>query len=304
MIVFISCSKDETTAIPIAPTKLIGTIISTSQVNLSWIDNSIDETGFKIERKGLIGEYSVVGTVNANVTSFNDVGLELNSIYIYRICSFNSGGNSAFYSNLFERNIISDIEGNAYNTIKINNQIWIQKNLNVSYYRNGDRIPQVTSPADWAALKVGAWCYYNNDPANESIYGKLYNWYAVNDKRGLAPIGWHIPSSTEWISLTMYLNDTKNDSAGELKEVGFSHWKNPNYGINVTNKTGFTALPGGVRSTKGEYLNISLFGSWWNSNQISPISAWETSMNYFNNGVNVSSTSYNESGLSVRCIKD
>jgi len=195
MIVFISCSKeetDETTTIPISPTNLIGTIISTAQVNLSWTDNSIDEIGFKIERKELNGEYSVVGTVNANVTSFNDIGLDLNSIYTYRICSFNAGGNSASYSNLFERNIISDIEGNAYNTIKINTQIWIQKNLNVSYYRNGDRIPQVTSPADWATLKIGAWCYYNNDPANESIYGKLYNWYAVNDKRGLAPIGWHI----------------------------------------------------------------------------------------------------------------
>jgi len=303
-LLLISCSKGETTVTPIAPKNLTGKVISTSQINLSWMDNSQDETGFKIERMRETGIYNVIGTVSANVTSFNDVGLELNTIYTYRICSFNSSGNSVFYSNLFVGNIISDIEGNGYNTIKINNQIWIGKNLNVSYYRNGDQIPQVSTPADWATLKTGAWCYYDNDPANESIYGKLYNWYAVNDKRGLAPTGWHIPSKTEWSSLTRYLNNLKNDSGEKLKEVGFLHWKDPNLNISVTNETGFTALPGGVRNTKGEYLIKNLSGIWWTSTPISPISSWTISMNYLNNLVDSSSSSSNENGLSVRCVKD
>jgi hypothetical protein len=86
-------------------------------------------------------------------------------------------------------------------TTTICDQTWMVKNLDVDHYRNGDPIPQVTDPAAWAALTTGAWCYYYNDPAIGAIYGKLYNWYAVNDPRGLAPVGWHIPTEPEWITL-------------------------------------------------------------------------------------------------------
>ena len=75
------------------------------------------------------------------------------------------------------------------------------KNLDVSKYRNGDDIPQVTDATTWANLTTGAWCYYENNTANGTVYGKLYNWFAVNDPRGLAPSGWHIPSQAEWVTL-------------------------------------------------------------------------------------------------------
>ncbi|NQW78846.1 MAG: fibrobacter succinogenes major paralogous domain-containing protein, partial [Chitinophagaceae bacterium] len=92
-----------------------------------------------------------------------------------------------------------------YSSILIGTQNWMDKNLNVSTYQNGDIIQYVSDPAAWAALTTGAWCYYNNDPANNAIYGKLYNWYAVNDLRGLAPKGWHIPTDAEWTTLSTTL---------------------------------------------------------------------------------------------------
>jgi len=89
--------------------------------------------------------------------------------------------------------------------VTIGTQTWTKCNLDVTTYRNGDPIPEVTDPAAWAALTTGAWCHYANNTANGTIYGKLYNWYAVNDPRGLAPIGQHIPTDAEWITLTDFL---------------------------------------------------------------------------------------------------
>ena len=86
--------------------------------------------------------------------------------------------------------------------VRIGTQVWKIKNLNVSNYRNGDLIPQVKNPAKWATLTTGAWCWYNNDSANGAVYGKLYNWYAVTDPRGLAPEGWHVPSDADWDTLS------------------------------------------------------------------------------------------------------
>jgi len=92
-----------------------------------------------------------------------------------------------------------------YRTVVIGSQLWMAENLNVSHYRNGDSIPEVTDPEQWAKLTTGAWCYYNNDPEMGVIYGKLYNWYAVNDPRGLAPNGWHIPNDNERNTMINFL---------------------------------------------------------------------------------------------------
>src|SRR6478609_5396230 len=86
-------------------------------------------------------------------------------------------------------------------SVTIGTQVWMKKNLNVSRYRNGDIILQVKDSAKWSKLTIGAWCWYNNDSATGAVYGKLYNWYAIHDPRGLAPTGWHIPSDSEWLTL-------------------------------------------------------------------------------------------------------
>jgi uncharacterized protein (TIGR02145 family) len=170
---------------------------------------------------------------------------------------------------------VTDINGNVYPTVNIGSQTWMQKNLNVSKYKNGDIIPQVTDATQWANLTTGAWCWYNNDSLNYSKYGKLYNWYAVNDPRGLAPQGWHVPSDGEWNKLVKYLDgsaDTSctinpcsqsNTAGGSLKETGLSNWNSPNSG--ATNISNFTALPSGYRYSYGTFFNVGGGLNWWSS---------------------------------------
>jgi len=136
-------------------------------------------------------------------------------------------------------------------SVQIGNQTWTLKNLDVSTYRNGDPIPQVQDNTAWANLSTGAWCYYLNNTANGTIYGKLYNWYAVNDPRGLAPNGYHIPTDAEWTTLTTYLGGSTL-AGGKMKEAGSSHWLSPNTG--ATNSSGFKGLPGGFRYSPLEVL--------------------------------------------------
>ena len=196
---------------------------------------------------------------------------------------------------------VFDIDQNSYNYLPIGSQTWIQQNLNVSRYRNGDIIPQVTNPAQWANLTTGAWCYYNNDPATAPIYGKLYNWYAVNDSRGLAPVGTHIPSDNEWASLSSYL-DGDAVAGGKLKEIGTTHWLSPN--TSGDNTSGFTGLPGGYRTNIGAFININNYGYWWSATQSNTSSSWYCFL-YYNNGNFIRDNGFSKVyGFSVRLIKD
>jgi uncharacterized protein (TIGR02145 family) len=124
---------------------------------------------------------------------------------------------------------VKDIDGNSYQVVKICNSTWMKSNLMVSKYRNGDVIPQVSDPTQWANLTTGAWCYYTNDTANGPIYGKLYNWYAVIDSRGLAPIGWHVPSDLEFTTLSNCLGG-EPIAGGKMKATNL--WDSPNTGAN------------------------------------------------------------------------
>lgn len=153
---------------------------------------------------------------------------------------------SSLYSQRATGHIISDkmtdIEGKQYDVIKIGEISWVQRNLDVARFRNGDLIKNAASKKDW--IEAGkneqpAWCYYENDPSQGKIYGKLYNWYAVNDSRGLCAKGWHVPSFLEWKNLTSILGD-KNVSGGKLKSKGTTYWWNPNSG--ATNEFGFSVL--------------------------------------------------------------
>jgi len=97
--------------------------------------------------------------------------------------------------------MIKDIDGNKYNTIKIGKQVWTVQNLNVERYRNGDLIPQIKDENKLQNTTTGAWCYFWNNKEKDKLFGKLYNWYAVTDPRGLTPKGWHIPNDNEWLEL-------------------------------------------------------------------------------------------------------
>jgi uncharacterized protein (TIGR02145 family) len=388
-----------TTVVPVAPSNLTGTVASTTQINLSWTDNSTNETGFKIERKTGTGSYAVVGNTTAEIITYSDSGLTPNTTYTYRVYSYNSAGNSPTYSNeltltnlptisttavsantstsassggnissdggdnitargvcwstntnptialstktidgtgtgAFTSSIsalvanttyyarayatnsagtaygnqvsfttsptVTDIDGNTYQTVAICNQKWTKTNLNVSKYRNGDVIPQVTDATQWGSLTTGAWCYYNNDPANGVIYGKLYNWYAVIDPRGLSPIGYHIPSDAEWTTLTTCLGGD-GVAGGKMKSTDTSLWGSPNTDAN--NSSGFTGLPGRYRFSDGRFLGINATSGWWSSSEYSTMDGWNLSLIYGNSSA-IRNYVSKLGGNSVRCVKD
>lgn len=187
-------------------------------------------------------------------------------------------------------------------SITIGTQIWMKMNLDIVTYRNGDIIPQVTDPTAWAGLTTGAWCYYNNNNTTTgSKYGKLYNWYAVNDSRGLAPRGWHIPTQAEWIALGNRL-DGSDVAGGKLKEAGTLNWKSPN--ANATNITGFTALPGGGRSPNGQFFYFGTDADFWSATQSNSTEAFLSGLTYLNGGLSTNITNGKKGGYSIRCIRD
>jgi uncharacterized protein (TIGR02145 family) len=189
--------------------------------------------------------------------------------------------------------------GTATPVLTICCQSWMTKNLDVATYRNGDPIPKVTDNAAWAALTTGAYCYYNNDSTTyAATYGKLYNWYAVNDPRGLAPEGWHIPTDFEWTTLENCLGGAAV-AGGPMKETGT--WTTPNTG--ATNISGFTGLPGGLRSTSGTFSLVTNFGYWWSASEYGTVNAWYRYL-FYNGGYVFRDILNKRCGFSVRCLRD
>jgi uncharacterized protein (TIGR02145 family) len=180
----------------------------------------------------------------------------------------------------------------------------MSKNLDVAFYRNGDPIPQVTDRAAWAALTTGAWCYYNNDPILGNKYGKLYNWYAVNDPRGLAPQGWHVPSDAEWTTLATTLGGASvagGVAGGKMKEPGTSNWLPPNTGAD--NSSGFAGLPGGTRQDDGIFSILGINGYWWGVPEFDTTFGWSRFLSCTSGSFNRSATN-KRGGISVRCLRD
>jgi len=194
-----------------------------------------------------------------------------------------------------------------FKEVKIGNQIWMVENLNVDKFRNGDSIPEAKTIKEWkkaAKEQKPVWCYHDNDPANGAKYGKLYNWYALKDPRGLAPEGWHVSSAEEWVQLIEFLG---GQSVAGIKMKSTGGWPDNENG---TNESGFYGLPGGVRYdngshsyTKGYPSNIGNTGYWWTSTQNRSDDAWHRLLQNNTGYVNIG-TSYKGSGLAVRCIKD
>jgi uncharacterized protein (TIGR02145 family) len=304
-----SNKSSKATEIPLAPSNLMGVLGSSSQINLTWIDNSPNESGFRIERRLEGGKYILVETVNENVLNYSNIELTENTNYSYRVIAYNEVGNSLTHSNEFSINtgrspITTGDTTSKLSTVKIYNQIWMTKNLDVVTYSNGDVIPQVTNSKQWSNLTSGAWCYYNNDATNGAIYGKLYNLFAVNDPRGLAPIGWHIPSDAEWTVLTTSLGGD-SIAAGKMKVVGVTKWRSPNSGAD--NSSGWSGLPGGFRYINGSFFNINDSGDWWSASEDEKIFAsWKRTLyvNDINDGKIGRYKSSMYEGSSVRCLRN
>jgi uncharacterized protein (TIGR02145 family) len=211
---------------------------------------------------------------------------------------------------------VTDIDGNSYQSVTNCGLTFTKQNLNVSKYTDGTPIPQVSDPTQWANLTTGAWCYYNNDPANGAVYGKLYNWYAVVGiydaaslanpalRKKLAPTGWHVPTDPEWTQLTDCLGGA-SIAGGKMKatgtlQAGTGLWQSPN--TDATNESGFTGLPAGSRYSGGPFDTIGYVGYWWSSSESGTADAWFRFLYY--NGFAGRDNGSKKFGISVRCFRD
>ena len=209
---------------------------------------------------------------------------------------------------------MTDIDGNVYSTVTIGDQWWMAENLKVTHYRNGESIPNVTDNSEWSNLTTGAYGEYDNSSANVATYGRLYNWYAVDDSRNIAPEGWHVPTDTEWKQLEMFLGMSQSeadesgrrgmDEGSQLADVA-ALWtdgaleNNPAFG-----SSGFGALPGGYRSyVNGSFTNQGGGGYFWSSSEGGSGSSWDRRLDYFYSGVDRGSGN-ERGGFSVRCVRD
>lgn len=199
---------------------------------------------------------------------------------------------------------ITDIDGNVYHSVTIGTQTWMVENLKTTKYRNGDPIPNVTVNEQWDTLTTGAYCNLRNLTSNIATYGRLYNWYAVNDSRNLCPSGWHVPSSEEWNVLLQFLNSNGYIGLTEVNALkSTTGWSGNGNG---TDNYGFKALPGGSRSLYGYFPSTyNDDGRWWTSteaylstDEANYIEMRSTSQGVEKNGFDKSM------GCSVRCVKD
>jgi uncharacterized protein (TIGR02145 family) len=218
---------------------------------------------------------------------------------------------------------VTDIDGNVYTTEKIGNQVWTVENLRTTKYNDGTPIPLVTDSAAWKALTTPGYCYYNNTTNADSIkkYGALYNWYVVNTKK-LAPKGWHVPTDAEWTTLENYLiaNGYNWDGTTTDNKIAKSMAAKTDWGSRYTaagtigndliknNKSGFSALPGGIRGESGSgsiFFNIGRGGYWWSVSEIDASRVFFRSLLFSNDNLfRPSRGSAKSGGLSVRLLRD
>lgn len=209
---------------------------------------------------------------------------------------------------------VTDIDGNVYKTVTIGSQVWMAENLKTTKYNNGISIPLIENYNVWVNLQTPAYCWYNNDITYKDSCGAFYNWYAVNTGK-LCPVGWHIPTETDWATLAMFLGG-ENVAGRELKSTktyiwkfntpspSVIAWKTP--GAGATNSTGFSALPCGYRNYSGGSVASGYEGCWWSSLEFSGYNnnyAYYQSVSSSNDYLS-GSTRLKIAGMSVRCIKD
>jgi uncharacterized protein (TIGR02145 family) len=194
---------------------------------------------------------------------------------------------------------VTDIDGNVYNTVTIGTQVWLVENLKTTKYRDGTDIPNVTDDTVWINLTTGAYCDYNNSPSYSEIYGRLYNWYAVNDSKNIAPQGWHVATDEEWATLATFLGGI-GVTGSKIKESGTVHWNSPNKG--ASNASGFTALPAGGRIS-GTFGYLGMATAWWTATEFNADNGWTREVDFDAEDL-LHGTLDKSIGFSVRCIKD
>lgn len=195
---------------------------------------------------------------------------------------------------------LTDIEGNTYKTAMVGDQLWMAENLRTTRFNDGSDIPLIKDDDSWHNLTTAGYCWYNNDEASYKVpYGALYNGYTIASGK-LCPTGWHIPGVEEWRALRNSLGDSTK-AGGMLKESGTGHWLSPNKGAD--NRTGFTALPAGIRYFEGTFASVLSYSGIWSASEIGNNEEWYAGL-YYGDATLVINHRNKKYGLTVRCLKD
>ena len=332
----VRCLKDtfSIVTIPILTTTAITAITTTSSTSGG---NITADGGATITARGIVWATTTNPTIalSTKTSNGNGTGSFLSSLtnlaskttYYVRAYATNSAGtgygNEISFITSDSTNVmgipcpgtptVKDIDGNTYTTVQIGTQCWTKENLRVTKYRDGSVIPLDESGGTtgggtgqtWRSRTTGARTVYGHSTGNLATYGYLYNWFTVADTKGLCPSGWHVPSDSEWTTLTNYLGGY-GVAGGKMKTTGTTNWNSPNTG--ATNESGFSALPGGYRYDGGSFYNIRVFAWFWSATESDNFFAWNRDLDFINGGVNRSipfDSNYNKDvGASVRCLKD
>lgn len=274
---------------------------SSATLNASFTADSISAQGFVW---GLQSDLSDGTSVSADTTGGSSAieyalsGLTADATYYFAAYATNASGTTYgdTLSFVAQEGPCGDLtsaffDGYDYSIVAIGTQCWFEENLRSDNYRNGNPMPTVTSDNSWSSASGGAQCSYDNEDSYKSTYGPLYNWYAVNDDRGLCPSGWHVPTDEEWTTLEIYLGT----DPGDKMKSSPPDWDG-------SNSSGFSGLPGGYRASNGYFNLAGGMGVWWSS---SPTSGGAWSRELKSSDDNVDRPNDNHlTGLSVRCVRD
>jgi uncharacterized protein (TIGR02145 family) len=207
--------------------------------------------------------------------------------------------NNKLLTDSYSSTSVTDIDGNIYNAITLGTQTWTTSNLATTKYSDGTPILNLTGATAWATDTTGAYSWYNENISNKTSYGALYNWYAVTNIHGLAPAGYHIPTSTEWDTLVTFIGG--GTLGGKLKSIGFTYWNSPN--TNATDNYGFGLRGAGLKNSDGAYFALLKEAIYlWSTSSVSINGASKTMSS--TTGVISTANISKQYGVSVRCVKN
>ena len=337
-LIFNSCKKKENNPETNVTLAVLTTTdaINVSATSITSGGNISNDGGGTISARGVCWSTNPEPTINdSKTTDGNGTGTFASTVngltagklrYYVRAYATNEAGtaygNSVRFSTLPNAaGSVTDVEGNTYALVQVGTQVWMAENLKTKHYSNGQKISdqQMTEPvqyvtdnSQWGSMTTGAYCYYDNNPINESEWGPLYNFYAAIDSRNVCPLGFHVPSDAEWKTLEMSLGmsqaeaDLNNlrgtDEGNKMKETDTLHWDAPN--AEATNSSGFTGIPGGARNYDGStFDDLGISGAWWTTTAGGSLECWCHYLQHGTSQVGRVST-FRAAGLSIRCIKD
>jgi uncharacterized protein (TIGR02145 family) len=325
----------KTTTAAIVPTLTTTQVISITSKSAVSGGNISSDGGSNVTTRGVVWSTNPNPTISltTKTTNGNGIGtfasdmvdLLANTTYYVRAYATNSAGTGygneiSFTTSDFSNVMgipcpgtptVKDIDGNTYNTVQIGTQCWTKENLRVTKYRDGTIIPLDESGGTtgngtgqtWSSRITGARTVYGHNAANLATYGYLYNLYAVADSKGLCPNGWHVPSDSEWTTLTTYLGG-ESVAGRKMKSIGTTYWNDSNRG--ATNESGFSALPGGFREDVGSFDDIRYDAYFWSATELdyNDYFAWYRLLYYSDGSVDRLRLYNKQVGISVRCLKD